>query len=163
MSKLIDSLKVSSKEPVEKQPSDHQLTQEQLADVYFAGGEKKKKSEYPMVIKVVEKRSAVSFLPWLITSVALLLTALALFTTKRIFVDIHIIDEKSPYFRAERAGSASTPPSGSTAIPLEQVVFEGAARLNSSSNGKSLTLANSSVANFARANVLFKSPLDLSA
>ncbi len=162
MSKLIDSLRVSSKETAERQPSEHQLTQDQLADVYFSGGEKKKRSDYPTVIKVVEKRTPVSWLPWLITSVAFLITAFALFTTKRIFVDIHIIDEKSPYFASRKGAESSSPAAGSMAIPLEQVLFEGAARLKSSSDGKSLTLVNSSVANFARANVQFKSPLNLS-
>lgn len=161
MSKLIDSLRVSSKEAVERQPSDHQLTQEQLADVYFSSGEKKKKSEYPMVIKVVEKRPAMSFLPWIITSIAFLITGLALFTTKRVFIDIHIVDEKSSYVRASKGADSASSSAQALAVPLDQVIFEGAARLKSSADGKSLTLVNSSVANFARANVRFKSPLNL--
>ncbi|MGH7197462.1 MAG: hypothetical protein ACREH5_01815, partial [Candidatus Omnitrophota bacterium] len=67
------------------------------------------------------------------------------------------------YFRGSQAAAPAVPSSGSLAIPLEQVVFEGAARLKSSSDGKTLTLVNSSVSNFARANLHFDAPLNLSA
>jgi hypothetical protein len=163
MSKLIDSLKVSQKESVETHRSGHQETQEQLADVYFSGGDRKKKSDYPMVIKVVEKRAAASLVPWIITSVAFLITGLALFTTKRVFIDIHVVDENSGFMRPLSGAAPDSAARSSMAVPLDGVAFEGAARLKSSGDGKSLSLVNSSVANFARANIQFKTPLNLSA
>src|SRR3989338_11199397 len=106
MSKLIESLKASAKEfsqkqsreqndPVEKGKTSYELTQEQLADVYFSGSEKIKKSDTPLVIKVIEKPRSSSAVPWLIPSLSFFLLALSLFTTKRVFVDIRIVDDKN--------------------------------------------------------------------
>lgn len=184
MSKIIESLKESSKEFVKRQPnggvegkkSGYELTQEQLADIYFGGADKVKKSEYPMVIKVVEKPKAASFLPWLIASIAFLITAFSLFSTKKIFVDIRVIDEKNPYLAMIQHPMASVFPPG--ALPLaggsswddthgEKIstagfAFEGAGALKSSRDGAGLTLINSSLAPFARAARSFDASLDLS-
>ena len=73
MSKILEALKTSSMELKDKesnpetspqtQKTSHELTQEQLADIYFSGSEKIKKSEYPTVIKVTEKPRPVSYVP----------------------------------------------------------------------------------------------------
>ncbi len=171
MSKLIESLKAGAKEFSKKQEpengglqdkkTNYQMTQEQLADIYFSGSEKAKKSEYPMVIKVVEKQRAASLLPWFIASIAFLITALSLFSTKRIFVDIKVIDDRYLASMQNPADEAPGETSGEK-IPLQNFTFEGASKLKSSRSSKSLTLVNSSVAPFARASLRLETPLDLS-
>ncbi len=171
MSKLIEALKAGSKEFERK--TEHQLTQEQLADIYFSGGDKVKKTDYPLVIKVVEKPRAGSLVPWIISSLALLLMAFSLFSTKRIFVDIKVIDEKNPYL----AGFPSALPAPvepvatvthkgisekSEKMNAESFIFEGAAKLKSSKDKSTLTLVNSSVAPFAQANLYLNTPINLS-
>ena len=175
MSKLIESLKAGAREFSRRQTEEtgeysakktsYEMTQEQLADIYFSGSEKVKKSEYPMVIKVVEKPRAGTLLPWTIASIAFLITALSLFTTKRIFVDIKVIDEKSPYFALMQNPSQPSADKGGLSgsrIPFENFSFEGASKLKSSKTAAGLTLVNSSVATFARANFNFSAPINLS-
>lgn len=167
MSKLIESIKQATKEASAK--TTHEMTQEQLADIYFSGGDKGKKTDYPLVIKVVEKPAKASTVaPWLITSIAFLITAFSLFSTKRIFVDIKVIDEKSPYLASAAPyempvapAKPAQPEISGNKIPLTSIDFEGAAKLNSSKNSEGLTLVNSSVANFARATINLKEPLNL--
>lgn len=172
MSKLIESIRQASKEATSK--TQHEMTQEQLADIYFSGSEKAKKADYPLVIKVIEKPKSSSLLPWLITSIAFLITAFALFSTKRIFVDVKVIDDKNPYWAqsqmpaypaAENFKQENHVIEDSRAgekISLMDVEFEGAAKLNSSKDSSSLALVNSSVASFARANILPHPSINLS-
>lgn len=177
MSKLIEALKRHGGEfsstPSEQKPkelhiekSSHELTQEQLAEIYFSATGKPKNSEPPVIIKVIEKPRMASILPWLITSIAFLITAFSLFSTKRIFVDIHVVDEKSSLSAPALAPASSRESEASTGpaeqIPLEQFIFEGAAYLKSSRESGLLTLINSSVAPFARATLHFDKPTDLS-
>ncbi len=180
MSSLIEALKAGAKEfvqkqsagqraPEEKKKTDYELTQEQLADIYFSGSEKIKKSDTPLVIKVIEKQRVSSVVPWLITSLSFFLLALSLLTTKRVFVDIKIVDDQHPYFnRQENAPPAAIVEEKEAAniamgnnIPMQDFMFEGAAKLASAKDKTSLTLVNSSVAPFARANLHFNSPVNL--
>lgn len=181
MSNLIEALKASAKEfaqkqsvgqsqPEEKKKTAYELTQEQLADIYFSGSEKIKKSDTPLVIKVIEKRRSSSAVPWLISSLSFFLLGLSLFTTKRVFVDIKIIDDSHPYFnRQENAAPAPLVEEKEAAagivsgdkISMQGFLFEGAAKLGSAKDKTSLTLVNSSVALFARANLHFNSPVNL--
>jgi hypothetical protein len=154
----------------------HDLTQEQLADIYFSATGKPKNSEPPVIIRVVEKSRSASFIPWIITFVAFFITALSLFSTKRIFVDIQLIDEKNPYLQMSRyndeelARDASDKNSASSLgsftankFSVADFNFEGAAYLKSSKDQNGgLTLINSSVAPFARAALTLDPPLDLS-
>ena len=171
MSKILEAIKASQKDP-SKGKTSHELTQEQLADIYFSSTDKPPKSEVPMVIKVIETPRWASLVPWVIAAVAFLITAFSLFSTKRIFLDFQLIDEKNPYWAAinnpdfspEPQPTVPLPPSANAEgrpISLEGVSFEGAARLKSSKNKQGLTLINSSVAPFARATLYFESPVDL--
>jgi hypothetical protein len=162
MSKLIETLKSGVREA---NKSGHEMTQDQLADIYFPNSDKVKKSEYPSVIRVIEKPRASAITPWIITSIAFLITALSLFTTKRVFVDIKIIDEKNPYLQMLQGqhGSVPDPEIGQgERVPLEDFSFEGAALPKSSKNKNMLTLVNSSIAPFSRAFLSFETPRDLS-
>lgn len=175
MSKLIESLKAGAKEfsktkngaPESTRGSSHEMTQAQLADIYFSSGEKTKKSEYPMVVKVIEKQKAISVLPWIIASLAFLITAFALFSTKRIFIDIKVIDDNSPYLSGEMVPGGprlQSPPKenlGGERVGMQAFIFQGAAKVRSAKSKSSLTLINSSIASFARANLYFKEPVDL--
>ncbi len=190
MSKILEALKASAKEftqkqsagesqPEERKKTNYELTQEQLADIYFSGSEKIKKSDTPLVIKVIEKQRASSAVPWLLASVSFFLLALSLFTTKRVFVDIQIVDDKHPYFNRqeneppipaadkEAASSESSEPATTQTfvlgdkISMQGFLFEGAAKLGSAKDKTSLTLVNSSVAVFARANLHFGAPANL--
>ncbi len=183
MSKLIESLKAGAKEFTKSQfqaPNSeshaYELTQQQLADIYFSNSKKDKTSELPLVIRVAERSNPFSFLPWLLTSIAFLIAAFSLFSTKRIFVDVRVIDEKNPYFANLSQGAfipnipvKNTPSTqekkdtavSGTRISLQNVIFEGASKLKSFKNGSEMTLVNSSIASFARANLYFDSPLDL--
>jgi hypothetical protein len=177
MSKIIEALKVrSSPKEMTVERTSHDLTQEQLADIYFSATGKPKTNDVPVIIRVVEKSRFASLIPWLITFAAFLITALTLFSTKRIFVDIKLIDEKSPYLRAlqrdseeysrETGAKNAAPMPGAAAankFSVPDFNFEGAAYLNSSKDRNGgLTLINSSVAPFARATLSLDPPLDLS-
>ncbi len=188
MSKIIEALKVRSSaaspelraEPKVKEVTvertGYDLTQEQLADIYFSATGKPKTSEVPVIVRVVEKSRAASLIPWIITFAAFLITALSLFSTKRIFVDIKFIDEKSPYLRAlqqdteeyvhDAAPKNFLPSPGAVSVnkfSVQDFNFEGAAYLNSSKDRNGgLALINSSVAPFARAALTLDPPLDLS-
>ena len=130
-----------------------------------------------MVIKVVEKPAAASVVPWIITSIAFLVTAFALFSSKRIFIDVRVVDEKNPYLIAYNQGAAEELVSGAVQPPKEtaqekesgdlismsQPVFEGAAKLKSASEKSGqMTLVNSSVAPFARASIRLSEPMNMS-
>ena len=165
-------------DPLKKKTS-HQLTQEQLADIYFSGSEKLKKSDYPTVIRVSEKHGTFSLAPWIVAAAALLIAALSLYSTKRIFIDIKIMDEHtaslaSPQSPPESAEEAASDAQRSSAmldnekngmhlgdpLPLQNVSFEGASKLKSSKDKLGLTLINSSVAPFARAVLHFDQPMN---
>ncbi len=187
MSNLIEALKASAKEfaqkqsagqpqPEEKKKTNYELTQEQLADIYFSGSEKIKKSDTPLVIKVIEKQRSSSAIPWLLASLSFFLLALSLLTTKRVFVDIKIVDDQHPYFNrqeneppipaVDKEAASSDPVTTQNVvlgdkISMQGFLFEGAAKLGSAKDKTSLTLVNSSVAPFARANLHFNSPVNL--
>ncbi len=186
MSKMIEALKASVKEysrhqarPAIKRQSTapqaksaQEMTQDQLADIYFSSGEKNKKSEYPMVIKVVEKPHSVSVLPWIIAVLAFLMAAFSLFSSKRIFVDIRVIDDKfmqagASNWKDEETETTESPSSSTDdglygdSVRFHGFQFEGAGKLKSSKDPVMLTMTNSSVAPFARAVINFKKPLNL--
>ncbi|MBI3252109.1 MAG: hypothetical protein HYZ52_02160 [Candidatus Omnitrophica bacterium] len=167
MSKIIEALKAHSREISEEKPAGTP-TQEELAGIYFAGSKNlpaEKRPDTPLVIKVIEKPRASSLIPWVIASVAFLITALSLFSTKRVFIDIKVIDEKGFFAApAERAPSekSSEAPAEAQIVAARDFSFEGAAKLSSTKDGGMLMLVNSSVAPFARANTELDPPLDLS-
>lgn len=178
MSKILEALRASEKE-VSREKSTYEMTQEQLASIYFPSDkEKGAKTEIaaPIIIRIIEKPKFSSVVPWIIASIAFLITALSLFSTKRIFIDVKMIDEKSPYLSAfeESRFSQNLPapkepverelPGDETVtekIAHESFIFEGAAKLKSSKDKQGLTLVNSSVAPFARASFYFDVPADL--
>ena len=172
MSKVIESLRASAREftkkksDIESGATPYEMTQEQLAQIYFSGGQKEKRSEMPLVIRVVEKPSASNWLPWVLALIAIAMAGFSLFSTKRIFVDIKVIDDKfdAQEVRGQtahlttRSSSADTRPN---ALSLQAASFEGAAKLKSAKNGSELILVNSSIASFARASLSFPEPIDL--
>ncbi len=178
MSKIIETLKAGAMEfrkknaqvvsDSQKKKTDHELTQEQLADIYFAGSEKIKKSDYPTVIKVIEKSRSSLLVPWLITLVALLITSFSLYSGKRIFIDVKIVNDRATALTAPENISETNQEGPSPGLRLgdklsvKNIDFEGAAKLRSSKDDSSLTLVNSSVAPFARAILQFDSPVNLS-
>lgn len=177
MSKIIEALKTRtaarpSKE-VSVEKSAHELTQEQLADIYFSATGKERTAEPPVIIRIVERPRLATYIPWILACLAFMATALSLFSTKKVLIDIKVLDEKGAYLhgldrRSLEEGSEAAVPAGvggAGAHPFaaENFLFEGAAYLNSSKdkNG-TLTLINSSVAPFARATLRLDPPLDLS-
>lgn len=179
MSKIIDALRARTPEPtknengsareVRVEKSNYELTQEQLADIYFSATGKQRPAELPppIIVRVVEKAGFAAYMPWIITSIAFLITALSLFSTKRILVDIKVIDDKQSYAVSEpalppmRAASEEAPVSSVNKISLQECVFEGAAYLKSTRDKDGLTLVNSSVSPFARATMHFDPPINL--
>ncbi len=179
MSKLLEALKASTKDYPQQPPasgaaapetaakSDYELTQEQLAEIYFSSGEAgagKKRAELPpMVVKVIERPQPSNLIPWIITSIAFLITAFSLFSTKRIFVDIRVVDDARPVAEGKSAPVSAAPDEGpgSRSMILRGTLFEGAAKLKSTASREGLTLVNSSVSPFAQASVRFPAPLDL--
>ena len=185
MSKIIEALRrdpveksAGSKKPtpneqlIQVESTGRELTQERLADIYFSAVGKPKHSEPPVIIRVVEKSKAAASIPWVITSVAFLITAIALFSTKRLLVDVRVIDDKTLLrsFDDEQSSGATGDSTGTTqtgsqpsiALPLEDFFFEGAAILQSSKDSRRLTLVNSSVSPFARAVLRPSQSFDLS-
>ncbi len=184
MSKIIEALKSSSATPATTTSSDREIryekttremTQEQLAEIYFSATGKPKTQEPPVIIKVIERPRIASVIPWIITSLAFLITAFSLFSTKRVFIDVKVVDDKSAYIVSPAASadftnsttqdqerSQAAPKDGGNTISLQEFVFEGAAYLKSSRDPNLLTLVNSSVAPFARAVVHFARPINMS-
>ncbi len=156
----------------QKQKTSHELTQQQLADIYFAGPEKIKKSDYPTVVKVFEKPGILLAFPWVIAAAAILLMIVVLISNKRIFVDVKVMDQRVTSLRAA-ADEAESPREISASkdaktemrlgdsFPIQEFTFEGAAKLKSVKDRVSLTLVNSSVAPFARATLHFNSLMNL--
>lgn len=159
---------------VSREKSGRELTQEQLAEIYFSATGKNRLAEPPVIIKVVEKPRFAALIPWIITSLAFLVTAFSLFSTKRIFVDVKVIDDKTMALnqyppdlntfarQIPSAMSLSNFSAKPNKIALDDFTFEGAAYLKSSKENNLLTLVNSSVAPFARAVKHFDYPLNLS-
>ena len=181
MSKIIEALRESVADSQKKdtgssgiarnKKTDHELTQEQLADIYFAGPEKVKKSDYPTVIKVIEKSRSPLFLPWLITLAALTFTAVVLYSGKRVFIDVKVLNsraatlvspENMPLKNPEGNDGASEELKLGDKLSVKNLTFDGAAKLRSTKDKNSLVLVNSSVAPFARAVLQFDTPVDLS-
>ena len=186
MSKIIEALRVrSSSVPDEGSPapakeiviekSAHELTQEQLADIYFSATGKPKTAEPPVIIKIIERPRLASWIPWGIAILAFLITAGSLFSSKRIWIDVRVMDEDSAFIRSlksqraeelkevEIGRSGANNPLNAQKIAVQDFTFEGAAYLYSSKDKNGgLTLINSSVAPFARAVLNADPPLDLS-
>src|SRR3989338_4066348 len=128
MSKIIEALKVRSAgreeglsadaaREVTVEKTSHELTQEQLADIYFSATGRPRTAEPPVIIKIIERSRLASWIPWMIASFAFLITAASLFSTKRIFVDIKVLDEKSPFVRSLQAPAEDTMLGSNTASP----------------------------------------------
>lgn len=164
MSKIIESLKAGVREQSGR--SAQELTQEQLAEIYFSGADKTRRSDQPLVIKVIEKERVSPVMPWFIASIALLVTAFALFSTKRIFIDVRVMDDAnlatSDWSGPSKSAKDAAPRSEGQPLSIENVVFEGAAKVRSGQSGRELSLVNSSVAPFAKASLFLNAPLDLS-
>ncbi len=183
MSKIIDSLQkrfgtASEAELPQSAPggsSDRSMRQqihEQLADVYFQSPKQQLTEEAaagfhaPTVVRVVD-RSRSYFLPWLLTLVALVLSTFALFSTKRIAIDVRISDVASAPQTPSAAAPASKAVVRPAAQPIDEVValapsdfiFSGAALLRSSKEKHQLVLTNSSVSGLAYAHAVFNPPL----
>lgn len=184
MSKIIDSLQkrfgtVSPAETVQSSPASHadrtaarHQIHEQLADVYFQGPKQLSDDPQaafhaPTVVRVVD-RSRSYFLPWIITLLALILCAFALFSTKRVAIDIRIMDAavSKPAVDTE-APVRMTPEALETSRILPEVlamnpsdfIFSGAALLRSSREKQQLVLTNSSVSGLAYTQAGFNPPL----
>lgn len=185
MSKIIDALQkrfgtVSAADipqPAPATQSDrvaarHQI-HEQLADVYFQNPKQIAEDPQtafhaPTVVRVVD-RSRSYFLPWLITLLALALSTFALFSTKRVAIDIRITDAASAKPAAVPADASSAASSdavdASRLIPEvvsmnpSDFIFSGAALLRSSREKQQLVLTNSSVSGLAYAHAVFNPPL----
>lgn len=199
MSKIIETLKASSFEnhkrevsPKDALPpkseadqtrkSNYQMIQEQLAKTYFSSPEKFEKLDHPLIIKVVDKPKIYYIFPWVMSILAFAIAIFALFSAKRIFIDIKVIDDQKAVIASYRETlpvkedeggetKAETKPSQpqeetpvlryGDRIPMEGAAFDGAAKLKSSSDKNSLTLINSSVAPFARATLNFAHPVNM--
>lgn len=171
---LPDDVKSKRLVGVEKKAADprkasYDLTLEQLAGVYLAGSDRSKKPDAsPVVIQLVDQRRGVNALiPWIIASVAFLITALSLFSTKRIFIDVQVVDDATLSRQRTEARRAPAPPlpagprTAATVLSPLDFVFDGGGRLNSSKTSAELTLVNSSLAPYARAHHYFRVPADL--
>src|SRR3989338_4943888 len=180
MSKIIETLKHGAAEFKKKTSSD--LTQQQLADIYFPEPGKVKTSEYPTVIKVTERQKQTPFIPWSIASLAVFLFFVSLFLNKKVFIDIKVMNDRATALvsqsdphsqldeiqytassceQANQAGSKTDIIHLGDKLPMEKFIFQGASTLKSSKNKSQLTLINSSVAPFARAIFSFEEPVNL--
>lgn len=186
VSKILEALKTHAgqgprnglEEPKPKEvrieKSAHELTQEQLADIYFSATGKPRTVEPPVIIRLIERPRLATYIPWVLACLAFAATLLSLFSTKRVLIDVKVLDEKTAAVyglgrnptdpdAAGVSGMPETAQENTNRFESSDFAFEGAAYLNSSKdrNG-TLTLINSSVAPFARASLRLDPPLDLS-
>ena len=72
MSKIIEALRVGEHSPKEVriEKSAHELTQEQLADIYFSATGKPKTAEPPIIIKLIERPRLATYIPWILACLA---------------------------------------------------------------------------------------------
>jgi len=163
------------------------FTQDQLADVYFQDYEKQKSLPPPTVIRVAQGSRSVPIL-WVLSLLALSLSVYALFGTKKLWIDVNIIDGgrevaalpqgvglgaavakaaepdeaakalREPAETQSFSGATSGLPEAVTLNPME-FEFAGAAVLNSSKNSQQVVLANSTLSGLAYATYKFGRPL----
>ncbi len=185
MSKIIDSLQKRFGTPTgieaaqtspasQSDRSARREIHEQLADVYFQNPKQQIAEDpqapfhAPTVVRIVD-RSRSYFLPWVITLLALALSAFALFSTKRIAVDIRIMDSAVPQPDSGAVAAAAPSDAGrpaaraaiAEALPMSpsDFIFSGAALLRSTREKQQLVLTNSSVSGLAYAHANFNPPL----
>ena len=156
---------------LESKKANYEMTQAQLADIYFS--DKTLKPATAALLPSPPERPKASIIPWIITIVAFLVAAFALFSTKKIFIDIQVVDQKATYAglrpdlmkpqSPQEVGAEKELPlvDESQYLSMNNFIFEGAAKLKSSKEKSMLTLVNSSVAPFARATLYFDPPLDM--
>jgi len=156
----------------------YQMTQKELADVYFGGlGPKTPSLPTPTVIRVIERKRTF-IVPWVLTGLVCVTAGALLFSGRRINIDVNILDEGTWRVREARiaggsgfqalsglartaAGEGSLIPTEATDISPLRFRFAGAAVLNSSREKTILTLANSSLSDIAYAAIDFKPPMSL--
>ncbi len=165
-------------------------TQEQLADIYFSSKKPSqtlkpetikdplKELPAPTVIRIAEAKTTFIW-PWIITTFALLICSIALFSTKKISIQVQVTDETE--VSAQNQASAAVTPAVvedlgiinplesdliNSAIPEIQFIspldfnFAGAAVLSSSKDRKQIVLANSSLSNLAYAVIHYSPPFN---
>jgi hypothetical protein len=132
LSKIYEALeKLKKRTPPSQTPSttarplSYEATQKELAEVYFSNTSKTRPMPSPTVVRVVEKRRSY-MIPWVITTLALFIMVFALFSTKRIAIDINLLDDgmTSP---ARGVGLGDQPVPGTIEIPLTGFQFSKAA------------------------------------
>jgi hypothetical protein len=132
LSKIYEALeKLKKRTPPSQTPSatarplSYEATQKELAEVYFSDTSKARPMPSPTVVRVVEKRRSF-MMPWVFTTLALLIMVVALFSTKRIAIDINFLDDgmTSPV-RGDRIGDQPVP--GTIEVPLTGFQFSKAA------------------------------------
>ena len=186
MSKIIDSLQkrfgtaaeaeaahpasAAAPAPSGERTARHQI-HEQLADVYFQSPRHLPEDpqgtfQAPTVVRVVD-RSRSYFLPWVITLAALALSTFTLFSTKRIAIDVRIMDaaapqpQNAPPVTAQGSIASSAAQRGIPEVVNlfpSDFIFSGAALLHSSRDKQQLVLTNSSVSGLAYAHAVFNPP-----
>lgn len=199
MSKILESLQdpvVNKKEQIigsesrTKSKERYIETQEQLADIYFGAKtppkaidadplkEALKELPAPTVVRIAESKTTFIW-PWIITTFALLICSVALFSTKKISIQVQVSDESvvgSANQTTEAPISIITEelriinPLDSdlinSAIPEIEFIspldfnFAGGAVLNSSKDREQMVLANSSLSNLAYAVVHYSPPIN---
>ena len=162
MSKIIEALEkvrdfaAKTEEPAAagSAANAYQNTQQELADVYFnRSGKAPQALPGPTLVRVVERPSSY-FWPWVVTTGALVLTALGLFTSGR----IHIVIETPGGSAAERRAAENSGPA--FPIALENFYFSDAAAPQSTRDGKTLFLAGGRAQGPVYAAAAFQPPFD---
>lgn len=145
--------------PAEEKPStsSYRAVQQELADVYFArSGKAVPPSAAPMLIRMAERPRSY-FVPWLITTAAVILMGIAFFSTKRITIDVHVEDAKGSW-AAQDTGALAVE---TIELPPSEFNFSAAAAQFSSTQKDSITLANGSFAAAAYAYVTFQPEINI--
>lgn len=142
----------------------YEMTQEELGDVYFARSAAAKQLPPPTLIRVVEGRRTY-FLPWAITTLALAFATAALFTSKRLSVEIRVVDDAASL---ESAATAPAKPNASRAtgaaipVPVSDFALSAGAGPPARASRGELVISNRAPAGPVYAAAVFRPPFDAS-
>jgi len=157
------NLNIQDQEKKQPGASQYQMTQQELADVYFArSGKTAKPVPQPTLIRVEDKRRSY-MLPWIVTTLALVICSLALFSTKRVMISIQVYDSDAPIQNSPSSRSSNVAAAGGSRqvrIEPDRFGFSAGAESSSLVGKDSVTLSNRANRDQAYAVVDFDPPFN---
>lgn len=162
MSKIIEALervganvkpgvqrqRLGAEAPGRTESSSYNMTQKELADIYFSSSNKTKQPPAPTLIRVIDGRKTY-LIPWIITVITLIICCIAIFSGKRVMVNFSVVDgNESPAalnsdtrMTQDDLSVEDADPRGTLRVPIKSLSLSDGAILNSVKEDENLILA----------------------